>query len=88
MDSVVTAVTAVNQWSMVKAAQKGVVNGQSRSKGCSHQEIRSLLSTAGYGVEWMASYARTAVCSLSLERFSYRAASFREVPHTIDGQNC
>ena len=29
IDSIVTTTTAVRQWSTVKAAQKGVVNGQS-----------------------------------------------------------
>ena len=32
IDSIVTAATAVGQWSMVKAAQTGAVNGQSGSK--------------------------------------------------------
>ena len=31
-DSVVTTATTVGQWSMVKAAQKGVVNGQGALK--------------------------------------------------------
>ena len=32
IDSIVTAATAVGQWSTVKAAQTGAVNGQSGSK--------------------------------------------------------
>ena len=43
--SVVTTATAVGQWSTVKAAQKGVVNGQSALK------IRSALTTADHSTE-------------------------------------
>ena len=39
--SVVTTVIAVGQWSTVKATQKGVVNSQSRSKGCGQQSKRA-----------------------------------------------
>ena len=44
IDSIVTAATAVGQWSTVKAAQTGAVNGQSGSKV--HSKTRAALFMA------------------------------------------
>ena len=43
IDSVVTTATTVGQWSMVKAAQMGVVNGQSA--------LRTMVNTDNGGLQ-------------------------------------
>ena len=85
IDSVVTTATAVSQWSTVKAAQKGVVNGQSMLRNTVNDDNGRLQCRMDELIH------KNHNLHLSLRAFRstrIEQQALHEVSRTINSQNC